>query len=118
MTRRLATDGARRSATSTTTREYASSASDSLGASCPGSRVIVLIFRTSELDGDRALVGAADQGQLEAALRSRAVERLVQRLDAIDLATGGRDDQVAALHARALGGAPVLDRAHQHAVAL
>ena len=49
---------------------------------------------------------------------SRGVERLVQRVDAVDLGLAGGDDQIAALDSGALGGAAVLDRAHEHAVAL
>ena len=46
------------------------------------------------------------------------VERLVQRLDPIELLAGGRDDQVAALEAGPVSGAAALDRADQDAVAL
>src|SRR5688572_32771803 len=122
MTRRLATDGASRSATAMTAREYASSASVSAGVGGSATRLIaparLAVRRSCGLlrgEGRRhgPLVDAADHGQLEvAAGGGDRVEGRVERLDVLGGAAAGRHDQVALLHARASGGAAVLDRPH------
>ncbi len=46
------------------------------------------------------------------------IERFVENVDAVDLAPAGGDDQIAALDSGAVGGAVLLDRSDEHAVAL
>ena len=71
-----------------------------------------------ELGGHRSLLRAAHDRQVELAGVRDLVERLVEGIDARQVAAGGADQQVAALDAGAGGRAAVLDTAHQQSLAL